>query len=145
MAKKGKNKQDKPIVPYKINLKISLKDLDGVPDDTDASEITRNWCIKAMLSHGEASRGFSIQNHRQLKLVRDKFEEAIKTKQKFVELEPEDFKFFKRCWDAAQLPPSANEVVCRIDELICDAVSNHDRELNEGMNKEDKPVSSQNS
>jgi len=121
-------KKDKPVKPYTIDLEINLEGLEGVPKETNACEITRNWMVKAVLAQGEVSRGYTIQNQRQLKRIRDILEEAIKTKAKTATFEIEDWRFFKKAWDSASLPPSANEVICRIDDKIREAVSKHDRE-----------------
>jgi len=137
-------KKDKPVKPYKLKLDISLEGLEGVPKDTEARDIARNWLVKAVLKQGETSRGFTIQNHRTLKRIRDILEEAVKTKSNEVEFEVEDWRFFKRCWDTVQLPEGANEVLIRIDDKVREAVSNHDRESNDvELDENEKVVSSQ--
>ena len=86
-------KKDKPVQPYTLGLDINLDGLEGVPPETNACEITRNWVVKAVLAQGEVSRGYTIQNQRQLKRIRDVLDESIKTESKVAIFEVEDWKF----------------------------------------------------
>jgi len=143
MSKKNKKEQG----PYKLNLVISLDGLDGVPKDTKPQEISRNWLVKSVLLHGEANKGFNIQNQKMLRRIRVLFQEVLDSGADTAEMEVELWRFFKRCWDSVNLPGGANEVIMRINDNIEKCQSEHDRaesgadtELAEG---ESEPVSSQ--
>jgi len=194
----NKNKKNKPIVPYVINMDFDLAGLEGIPEDTMAPQIFCNWVVKSIISFSEQSKGLLIQHHRQAKRIREIFDAEIKTygtnrKQAVLteirtkaklegltlsevhdfiklaskarkndemwngmeymgqisraeaesakavcELEPEDWKFMKQCWDEARHPMQANEVIMRIDGQIREAISNHDRKVNEENCEDDE-------
>lgn len=138
-------KKDKAVVPFELDINISLEKLEGVPPSTSPHEIAKNWLIMAIKTYGDThSKGFQIQNQRSFFAIRTLLDDAVKNKTDKVVFDVEDWRFLKKCWDEVQLSPSANEVIIRIDDKMREAVSNHDRSMSEnGQKKDDDTVSSQ--
>jgi len=125
-------KNNKAIQPYKLSLMVSIDGLDmRGPEPLSEREIASMWYVKGVLLLGEQSRGFQMQAQRQLKRIRDLFDEGVKTKAEYIVLEPEDFKFLKKCWEQATFPEKANEVLMRLDDMLKQAQADHDREVTE--------------
>jgi hypothetical protein len=54
------------------------------------------------------------------------------------DLEPDDWKFMKQCWDESRHPMQANEVIIRIDGKIRESMADHDRKVQAETNGEDE-------
>lgn len=126
-SKQGK-KVEKVQVPYRIKMAFSLDNLEGVPPNTGAAEITRNWLVKGLITMSEQGGGFLMAQHIQAKRIRDILEECVKTKEEFAVLEAEDFRFLKQCWMDSKKPMQGNEVVVRVYGSLLEAESRRDAE-----------------
>jgi len=139
-----KNKANKPVIPFTLGLNIDLDGLEGIPEDQGPAEIARNWLIRGIIDYSEQSKGLLIAHHIQAKRIRDLMEAAVKTDSQKVELEPEDYRFLKMCWEQSKKTMHANEVIVRVNGILTDAQSEHDRRQTGGeVELSDKPVSSQ--
>jgi len=141
MSKKNRNK---PVLAFRLKLAINLDGLEGIPEDQTPAEIARNWMIRGIIDYSEQSKGLLIAHHLQAKRIRDIMEAAIKAKQEVVELEAEDYRFLKMCWEQSKKTMHANEVIVRVHEILAEAQSDYDRRMTAGDTElEEEPVSSQ--
>lgn len=140
----GKKNKNKPVIPFRLKLEIDLEGLEGIPEDQGPAEIARNWMIRGIIDYSEQSKGLLIQHHIQAKRIRDLMEAAVKTETKELELEQEDFRFLKMCWEQSRKTMHANEVIVRVNSILTEAQSDHDRRMTAGETElDDKPISSQ--
>jgi hypothetical protein len=71
------SKKTKAVVPYKVNMVISLDGLEGLPEDTSAPSIFRHWVIKSVLLFSTQSKGMAINHHRQLRRIREMLDHQV--------------------------------------------------------------------
>jgi hypothetical protein len=77
-----------------------------------------------------------MEGHRKLFRFRDAIQKSIDAgKFTDIEVDSEAFRFFLTCWNEQNPDAATNELVIRVEKNIMEAVSRHDKQVNEENNK----------
>jgi len=128
------SKQDKQDnLEYHLDTGISLEGLTGLPSDLKEDVVFLNACVGAVVTYSKVKGGLGMHEHRKFFRFREAVQKALDSEETTIaDIDSEAFKTFLKWWNEQKPDAGINEMVIRVDKKIVEAVSNHDKVLNEG-------------